>query len=179
MCAHVFGVEGGAPALSRALRYARALGIAMQLTNILRDVGEDARRGRCYLPADELAMFGLSRDEVLHDPQLAHDERWRPFMAFEVGRARSLYEAARPGIDLLAADARGCARACSHGYAAILGAIEQKGYDTISTRARVDLWSRAGILWNAWRGDIGRGRAVGDGPRIAWDRVPNERPSWT
>ena len=176
MCAHVFGVRGGPAALPRALRYARTLGLAMQLTNILRDVGEDARRGRCYLPDDDLAMFGLSRDEVLHDPFLARDERWRPFVAFEVGRARSLYEAARPGIELLEPDAQGCARACSDGYAAILGAIEQNGYDCISGRARIDLWSRAMILWNAWRGDQGRRPLAGDGPRIAWGS-PQGSPS--
>lgn len=179
MCAHVFGVHGGALARPRALRYARTLGIAMQLTNILRDVGEDARRGRCYLPEDDLAMFGLSRDDVLHDAGLARDERWRPFMAFEVGRARALYEAAGPGIDLLEPDAQPCARACSQGYAAILGAIEQNGYDSISTRARVDFRTRAAILWNAWRGDARRRPVVGDGPRIAWDRPPQERPSWS
>ena len=168
MCAHVFGVPGAPAALPRALRYARTLGLAMQLTNILRDVGEDARRGRCYLPDDDLAMFGLSREEVLHDPGIARDERWRPLVAFEVGRARSLYEAARPGIDLLAPDAQGCARACSQGYAAILGAIERNEYDCISSRARIDLWSRAAILWNAWRGEEPGRPLVGDGPRIAW-----------
>ncbi len=88
MCTFVFGVPAGSEARMRALRYARTLGLAMQLTNILRDVGEDARLGRCYLPDEDLAMFGLSRDDVLHDPDLASDERWRPFMAFEIGRAR-------------------------------------------------------------------------------------------
>ena len=168
MCAYVFGVDGGAPAIRRALRYARTLGVAMQLTNILRDVGEDARRGRCYLPDEDLAMFGLTRDDVLHDPRLASDERWRPLMAFEVGRARALYEAARPGLDLLSVDAQACARACSGGYAAILGAIEQNGYDSISSRARIDVWSRVSVLWSAWRGGPSRRPLVGDGPRIAW-----------
>jgi phytoene synthase len=179
MCAHVFGVHGGVHVRPRALRYARTLGIAMQLTNILRDVGEDARRGRCYLPEDDLAMFGLARDEVLHDVGLARDERWAPFMAFEVGRARALYEAAGPGIDLLEPDAQPCARACSRGYAAILGAIEQNGYDSISSRARIGFRARAAVLLSAWRGDSARRPSVGDGPRIAWDRPPQERPSWT
>ena len=154
--------------MPRALRYARTLGVAMQLTNILRDVGEDARRGRCYLPDEDLAMFGLTRDDVLNDSALAADERWRPLMAFEVGRARSLYEAARPGIALLSEDAQGCAWACCEGYAAILGAIEQNGYDSISSRARIDIWSRAAIFWSAWRGGP-RGRTgAGEGPRITW-----------
>lgn len=179
MCAHVFGVPGAPGAMPRALRYARTLGVAMQLTNILRDVGEDARRGRCYLPDEDLAMFGLARDDVLHDPGLAADERWRPLMAYQVGRARSLYEAARPGIALLAHDAQGCARACSEGYAAILGAIEQNGYDSISSRARIPAWSRATILWDAWRGGRTARAAAGNGPRITWDSPPQERPSWS
>ena len=178
MCTHVFGVRGGTAAFPRALGYARTLGVAMQLTNILRDVGEDARRGRCYLPDEDLAMFGLSREEVLHREGLASDLRWRPFMAYQVGRARALYEAARPGISLLADDAQGCARACSEGYEAILGAIERCRYDSISSRARVDMWSRASILWSAWRGSARRG-AVATEPGLGWDGVPRERASWT
>lgn len=197
MCTYVFGVTAEPPAApgargqwgtapghagrlrdaglrearTRALRYARTLGVAMQLTNILRDVGEDARRGRCYLPDDALAAFGLSRDDVLGDQALAADERWRPFMAYMVGRARALYEAAAPGIALLAPDARRCAAACSSGYAGILGAIERAGYDTVSRRAHLGRARRAAVLWQAWRwrepapGDV----CAGDGPRLHWD----------
>jgi phytoene synthase len=178
MCTHVFGVAGGPDARARALRYARTLGVAMQLTNILRDIGEDARRGRCYLPEEDLATFGIERDEVLHDPGLARDERWRPLMAFEVGRARSLYEAALPGIALLAPDSQRCASACATGYAAILNAIERIGYDTISTRARLGGWARAAILWDVWRArrsDVEASRR-GDGPRVAWERAAKTRP---
>ena len=173
MCTHVFGVEGGGETRMRALRYARTLGVAMQLTNILRDVGEDARRGRCYLPSEDLAVFGIDRDEVFGNPRLSLDERWPPLMAFEVGRARALYAAAEPGISLLAADARRCARACATGYAAILGAIEQSQYDTVTRRARVGGWARAGILWDACRASRARREAfpVGEGPRIAWERA--------
>jgi phytoene synthase len=155
MCTYVFGVQGDAAVRERALRYARTLGVAMQLTNILRDVGEDARRGRCYLPEDDLAAFGLRADEVLRGAargrSLAQDERWRPFMAFAVGRARSLYEAANPGIALLSPDAQRCASACATGYAGILGAIERLGYDTIGQRARLGTAARGAVLWRAWR----------------------------
>ena len=171
MCTYVFGVPAGPEARMRALRYARTLGVAMQLTNILRDVGEDARRGRCYLPDEDLATFGVERDEVLHNPTLSRDERWRPLMAFEVGRARALYEAASPGIDLLAPDSQCCANACASGYAAILGAIEQNGYDSLSTRASLGNWARATILWDIWRARRGARAATGDGPYIEWDRV--------
>ena len=153
MCAHVFGVEGGTSSVAAAIRYARTLGVAMQLTNILRDVGEDAARGRCYLPDDELAAFGLTRQEVLAGAvELPGDERWRPLMAFQIGRARALYEAAVPGIALLAQDARRCAAACALGYAAILDAIETRSYDTITQRARVGTTARVALLWRVWRG---------------------------
>jgi phytoene synthase len=193
MCTYVFGVTdapAAAPGASagdgraeatpearmreartRALRYARTLGVAMQLTNILRDVGEDARRGRCYLPDDALAAFDLSHRDVLGDQALGADERWRPFMAYMVGRARSLYEASAPGIALLAPDARRCAAACASGYAGILGAIERSGYDTVSRRASLSSARRAAVLWQAWRwrqpvpGDV----CAGDGPRLRWD----------
>jgi len=156
MCTHVFGVPGGTLTEGRAVRYARTLGVAMQLTNILRDVGEDAKRGRCYLPADELARFGFTPDDVLRGISpggipLARDPRWAPMMAFQVQRARSLYDTAMPGIALLATDAQRCAAACATGYAGILDAIVSQDYDTISTRARLGRLARVGILWDAWR----------------------------
>ena len=174
MCTHVFGVPGGASMRERAVKYARTLGVAMQLTNILRDVGEDAKRGRCYLPADDLARFGLTAREVLTVPTLARDPRWVPMMAYEVSRARALYDAAKPGIAMLAPDAQRCAAACATGYAGILTAIEAQQYDTISSRARLGRLARVGILWDAWRYraaplDLA---TIGDGPRIVWE--PNQ-----
>jgi phytoene synthase len=171
MCTFVFGVPAGSEARMRALRYARTLGLAMQLTNILRDVGEDARLGRCYLPDEDLAMFGLSRDDVLHDPDLARDERWRPFMAFEIGRARALYQAAVPGIWLLAPDAQRCASACAWGYASILSAIEKQEYDTISRRAVVPAWKKASLVLQVMRAGkrIVPADAIADGPVIVWE----------
>ena len=171
MCTFVFGVPAGSEARMRALRYARTLGLAMQLTNILRDVGEDARLGRCYLPDEDLAMFGLSRDDVLHDPDLASDERWRPFMAFEIGRARALYQAATPGIWLLAPDAQRCASACAWGYASILSAIEKQEYDTISRRAVVPAWKKASLVLQVMRAGkrIVPADAIADGPVIVWE----------
>jgi phytoene synthase len=181
MCTYVFGVSGGPAVRDRALRYARTLGVAMQLTNILRDVGEDARRGRCYLPEEDLAAFGLTADAIVGgssagNPALARDERWRPFMAFAVGRSRSLYEAAAPGIALLAPDAQRCASACATGYAGILGAIERLGYDTISQRAHLGTAARGAVLWRAWRwraADVTPSLDGGtDDAGPAWDLCP-------
>ena len=174
MCTWVFGVPDGAAARQRALRYARTLGVAMQLTNILRDVGEDARRGRCYLPEDELASVGLDPRQVLAagaagDGVLARDARWAELMRFQVARARALYDAAAPGIFLLAPDSQRCASACATGYAAILGAIEARGYDTLTARARVGQWQRAGIFWRVWRQPpVPPTSEVGDGPAVSW-----------
>ena len=171
MCTHVFGVSGGHAERDRALRYARILGVAMQLTNILRDVGEDASRGRCYLPHDDLALFGLTPEDVLGGRLTVTDERWRAFMAFEVGRARALYELARPGIALLAADAQRCATACAVGYAGILGAIESIGYDTLQTRARMSTPQRVRLFWRVWWSEpvSTDTAALGEGPSIRFE----------
>jgi phytoene synthase len=150
MCTYVFGVAGDASHHALARRHARTLGIAMQLTNVLRDVGEDARNGRCYLPDADLAAFGLTSAEVLSG-RAGKDARWRALMAHEIARARALYAEAMPGIALLSADSRRCAMACAAGYAGILGAIESIGYDTFSTRARLGTMARASVLWSAWR----------------------------
>lgn len=171
MCTYVFGVPAGPAMRAHAIRYARTLGTAMQLTNILRDVGEDAQRGRCYLPAEDLARFGLTTDDVLGNRRLARDARWRPMMQYEVSRARALYAAALPGIALLAPDAQRCATACATGYAGILSAIEAQDYDTISARARLGRLARVGILWNAWRfraedPDLS---TLGRGPRVVFE----------
>jgi phytoene synthase len=180
MCTYVFGVPAGPAFRTQAIRYARTLGTAMQLTNILRDVGEDAQRGRCYLPADDLARFGLTPDDVLAAaPSLVRRDGWRQLMAFEVRRARALYDAAMPGIALLEPDAQRCAAACATGYAGILSAIEAQQYDTITTRARIGRLARVGILWNAWRyrapaPDLS---ALGHGPRINWEPDPAASPA--
>ncbi len=175
MCTHVFGVAGGPNVRGRALAHARTLGVAMQLTNILRDIGEDARRGRCYLPVEELEAVGLTVATVLDagrrgDRTLAHDPRWRALLGFQVARARALYTAAAPGIALLAPDARRCATACANGYAAILDAIEARGYDSLSGRARVGQLGRAGILWNVWRSNQADAitPTLADEPAVSW-----------
>ncbi len=175
MCTYVFGVPAGPAMRSHAIQYARTLGTAMQLTNILRDVGEDAQRGRCYLPSEDLARFDLTPGDVLSNRRLALHPGWRPMMQYEVGRARALYAASLPGIALLATDAQRCATACATGYAGILSAIEAQDYDTISTRARLGKLARVGILWNAWRHRAERPdlSTLGRGPRVVWEPAPH------
>lgn len=150
MCTYVFGVHGDDATRVLARAHARTLGIAMQLTNILRDVGEDARNGRCYLPIEDLGQFGMSREQLLAGTVVA-DDSWKALMRFEIVRARALYEKALPGIALLAADTRRCAMACAVGYAEILGAIERMEYDNFRSRARLSARARANVLFTAWR----------------------------
>ena len=176
MCTYIFGVAGDESVRERAIKYARTLGVAMQVTNILRDVGEDARIERCYLPDDVLAAFGLSAERVLRDPSIKDDPKWVAMMRHEVARARALYRAASPGIALLEPDAQRCARACADGYEAILGAIEANGYDSITTRARVGNWARAGLLWSIWRSGAEVPPVDIQGPVIEWGTRQLSRP---
>ena len=151
MCTYVFGVQGDEDTRRQAIGYARTLGLAMQLTNILRDVGEDARRGRCYLPIDELTRFGLTTDPILSGGLVAADPRWQAFMAAQIARARELYSQASPGIGLLAPDAQRCAWACAIGYRGILSALEELGMDSLSCRASLSTTARARVFWQVWR----------------------------
>jgi 15-cis-phytoene synthase len=119
--------QGAAP-------YAVWLGVALQLTNILRDVGEDAARGRIYLPQEDLARFGLCDDDILGGQESG---RFRALMRFEITRAHALYEAAWPGIALLSADSRLAVGAAAEIYRGILGKIVANDYDVFARRARL------------------------------------------
>lgn len=111
-----------------------ALGIAKQLTNILRDVGEDARRGRIYLPLQELARFGYTEEDLFRG---VIDERWRHVMQFQIQRAREFYATAEKGISLLSSDARWPIWTALMLYRQILDVIEQNQYDVFRQRAYV------------------------------------------
>ena len=149
MCTYVWGVRADA-SLPAAVAYARTLGTAMQLTNILRDVGEDAHRGRCYLPEDELRAFGFTPGDVLGGHVLERRAAWGSLMRSQIDRARALYGTAAPGIALLSSDARRCANACAVGYAGILDAITRQDFDNVTRRASVGWIGRAGVLARAW-----------------------------
>ncbi|WOL05327.1 phytoene synthase [Canna indica] len=113
---------------------ALALGIGNQLTNILRDVGEDARRGRIYLPQDELAQFGLS-DEDIFKGQVT--DRWRSFMKNQIKRARMFFEEAENGVTELSQASRWPVWASLLLYRQILDEIEANDYDNFTKRAYV------------------------------------------
>ena len=111
-----------------------ALGIANQLTNILRDVGEDARRGRIYLPLQELALFDYTEEDLLNG---VIDERWRELMKFQIHRARKFFMDAERGIKCLNSDIRWPVCSASMLYSKILDAIERNKYDVFNRRAYV------------------------------------------
>lgn len=139
-CYHVAGTVGliVAPIFGcedhRAMEHASDLGIAMQLTNILRDVREDAEMGRLYLPTDEMLTFGVDPEDVLAGNP---GPGFRDLMAFQVARARSLYDSALKGVPALMPSGRLATLAASHLYAGILDEIEEMDYDVFTGRAFV------------------------------------------
>jgi len=111
-----------------------ALGIANQLTNILRDVGEDRGRGRIYLPQDELERFGYSEEQLLNG---VINDNWRALMRFQLQRAREWFARSEAGVRWLAPDARWPVWASLRLYRGILDVIERHDYDVFNRRAYV------------------------------------------
>lgn len=128
MMSHVIGFRGS------PLGYATDLGIAMQLTNILRDIAEDLGRGRIYLPSEELKQYGYSSDELR-----AHvrNDAFRQLMQFQIARAREYYERAMPGIEMLNREGRFAVRVAAEVYREILRSIEDNDYNVFEQRAVV------------------------------------------
>lgn len=130
----------------RALMHAQALGEAMQLTNFLRDVGEDWReRNRIYLPLEDLARFTVTEEDIANGAQ---SDRMNALVRFELQRADELYAKAEPGIELLSADGRFAVRAASRLYQNILREIERNTYDVFIKRARTSNVKKLTLLWS-------------------------------
>ncbi|MFD7071390.1 phytoene/squalene synthase family protein [Streptomyces sp. NPDC059913] len=165
-------VLGTVCAREEAEPYAASLGTAFQLTNFLRDVGEDLDRGRVYLPADLLAASGVDRD-LLRWSRLTgcRDPRITDAMRAAAALTRDVYREAEPGIDLLDPVSAPCVRTAFVLYQEILTVIEKEGYAVLHRRAVVGTRRRASIALPgltralAARG-AGRGRRAGrtDGP---------------
>jgi phytoene synthase len=142
ICVEIFGYRDPA-----AREYAGSLGMALQLTNIVRDVAADARRGRIYLPAQDLMRFGVSEEDLLRG---ALTPAVTSLLRFECERARDYYRRAaaqRPRVDarsLVAAEIMGAV------YFAILQRIERSGYDVFAERIRVPRPYRAVLALRIW-----------------------------
>jgi phytoene synthase len=152
MSMHIVGFSG-----RDAIPYAVKLGVAMQVTNILRDVKEDWEAGRVYLPQDELNAFGLSDADIEAG---RNTSRWQHFMRFQVERNKQLYREAIPGIALLSPSGQFAIGAAAELYSAILTDIENHDYDVFSRRAHVGTAGKLrrlpGIWWRSRRGVYGQ-----------------------
>lgn len=124
---------------NEALPYAIKLGVALQMTNILRDVGEDYRNGRLYLPRHELTQFGITEEEIAQGKVTEH---WRAFMQFQIQRTRNLYQESSAGIPLLEKEGQLAIQAASSFYQGILDVIEKNDYDVFNKRASVSYWGK-------------------------------------
>jgi len=135
---HIFGFD--AP---EALELAEKCGIAFQLTNILRDVREDAGKGRMYLPSEDLARFGVE------GKRLEHDERFVRLMQFEAARARRYYSESAPLLELVRPRSRASLWALVQIYSRLLERIERSNYDVLERRISLPVWEKLGIVGRA------------------------------
>jgi 15-cis-phytoene synthase len=122
--------------------YAADLGIAFQLSNFIRDVGEDLRRGRVYLPMEDLAAFGVTREHLEHG---VVDGPVRRLLAFEVARTREIYRTAAQGVRLLHPTSRPCIETALALYGGILDEVEKADYAVLGQRVSVGPLRRAAV----------------------------------
>jgi phytoene synthase len=145
-CIHIWGYRG-----EKAKTFAEAAGVAFQLTNILRDLGEDVARGRIYLPREDLLRFGYTEEQFR---SRIRDERFVELMRFEVARANGYYDAALPLAELLQPAGRAVFLTMVRTYRGLLDEIVRRRYDVFSTRVRLSrihkLWLLARVLPLRW-----------------------------
>ena len=146
VCIRIFGYED-----PKARAYAVDMGLAMQLTNILRDVKEDAERGRIYIPMDEMSRFDYTEGELERG---ALTDGFRSLMAYQAERARGYFESSRALFPLISADARTCPRLMHATYSGILERIEQAGFDVFSQRIGLSTGAKLLLLTKLWAGSL-------------------------
>ncbi len=132
---------------NEAVPYAIKLGVALQMTNILRDVGEDYRNGRLYLPREELTFYGI-REQDIADGRVT--DNWRQFMQFQIDRTRQLYKDSWEGVKMLEREGQLAIGAASVFYQGILDDIEKHDYNVFTRRASLSTLgkvSRIPALW--------------------------------
>lgn len=144
-CIHVWGFKD-----ERAKPLAIDCGLAFQLTNILRDIAEDAELGRVYIPAEDLARFQYSREEL---EQGVNNDRFAALMKFEVERAKGYYANAEQLFDFLEPQGRRILRVMVDIYGGLLKEIERRQFDVFSQRVSLPKWKK---LWYAVRASLSR-----------------------
>ena len=142
MSMHIVGFRN-----NEAIPYAIKLGVALQMTNILRDVGEDFQNGRLYLPREELAFYGI-REQDIADGVVT--ENWRQFMKFQIERTRQLYDESWQGVKLLDREGQLAIGAASVFYRGILDEIEKNDYDVFTLRANLSTIGKVGKVPALW-----------------------------
>jgi len=135
------------PTSPEAYDRAMDLGVAFQLANFIRDVGEDLERGRVYLPLDELAEHGVSRDDL---ERRVATPAIKAALAAQIARVRMLEERSRPGIAMLSPDAQPCIEAARVLYCGIVDEVEKIDYEVFDRRATVPLRRRLAVAGPAW-----------------------------
>jgi 15-cis-phytoene synthase len=138
VCIHVFGYRD-----PQAEPLAERCGLAFQLTNIIRDVKEDASMGRVYLPEEDLARFGLTISDLLHSPDPA---RLRPLLAFEAARARECYAAGDELIPYISEDSQPALWVLVNIYRRLLGKIAARQYDVFTAKVALSRWEKLRVL---------------------------------
>ena len=146
ICIEVAGYEDPA-----AREYAVDLGIAMQLTNVMRDVKEDMDRGRIYLPLDDIRSFGYSEQDLMDGRR---NESFRRLMAFQAERARGYFDSGAQLFPLLSRESRACATVLHQLYSRILDRIESSGYDVFERRIGLRTSEKLLLMVKTWIGSL-------------------------
>lgn len=142
MCIEIFGYKNPS-----TKDFAINLGIALQLTNILRDISKDAETGRIYLPIEDITKFNYSEKEILNK---VYNDNFRDMMVYEVGRAKHYFETATANLDLDDKKTMFAARAMQHIYYKMLDKIVDAEYDVYNNNIRVSTIEKAGISLGVW-----------------------------
>lgn len=159
-CWHAAGVVGELSAGvfgytdPRTMEYASKLGLAFQLTNIIRDVGDDARRGRIYLPVNELQQFDVKAAEILNG---TYSDRFTALMKFQTDRARQLYKEAMLSLPEVDRRAQRPGLMMAAIYHALLDEIERDNWQVLHQRISLTPLRK---LWLAWKTWVGGGRSL-------------------
>jgi phytoene synthase len=135
------------PTSQDAYKYAIELGVAFQLANFIRDVGEDLERGRVYLPLSELAQFGVSRADL--EARIA-TPAIKEALKFQVARVKKLEESSRAGIAMLGVSAQPCIETARILYCGIVDAVEEIDYEVFAKRATVSMARRLRVAIPAY-----------------------------
>ncbi|MGE5378954.1 MAG: phytoene/squalene synthase family protein [Bacteroidota bacterium] len=142
MSMHIVGYRS-----NKAVPYAIKLGVALQMTNILRDVGEDYRNGRLYLPREELTFYGIQESDIAAGRVT---DTWRQFMKFQIDRTRQLYAESWAGVKMLEREGQLAIGAASVFYQGILEEIEKHDYDVFTRRASLSALSKVSRIPSLW-----------------------------